>query len=121
MSTVLLKQDGMGQKWLESARAPLPPWLKSLGATILIAIAYYLGAQLAFAIGTLSDRIFAPFWPPNVILFCALLLSHRDGWKLILCLTFLAHVLAELSVDMPFGQMVVAFATNSALAILNAI
>src|SRR3954467_4629621 len=85
-------------------------WIVAMAA----AAGYYSAAQLAFAIGTLSDRIFAPFWPPNVILFCALLLSHRDGWKLILCLTFLAHVLAELSVDMPFGQMVVAFATNSA-------
>src|SRR6476660_5437569 len=36
-------------------------------------------------------------------------------------MTFPAHVLAELSVGMPFGQMVVAFATNCALAIMNAL
>lgn len=92
-------------------------WIVAVAASV----GYYSAAQLAFAIGTLSDQIFAPFWPPNVILFCALLLTHREGWKIILCLTFLAHVLAELSVGMPFGQMDVAFATNSALAILNAV
>ena len=41
----------------------------------IVAIAYYLGAEIAFLIGTLSDRIFAPFWPPNIVLFCALLVT----------------------------------------------
>ncbi len=34
---------------------------------LIVAIAYYIGAELAFLIGTLSDKIFAPFWPPNVV------------------------------------------------------
>ena len=36
---------------------------------VIVAIAYYLGAEIAFLIGTLSDRIFAPFWPPNINVF----------------------------------------------------
>lgn len=82
---------------------------------------YYASAQLAFLVGTLSDRIFAPFWPPNVILFCGLLLSPRKQWKGIVAVTFCAHVLAELSVGMPFLQMTVAFVTNCVLAIMNAV
>jgi signal transduction histidine kinase len=121
MSTVLLKQDGMGQKWLQSARANLPPWLKSIGGPILIAIAYYLGAQAAFAVGTLSDRIFAPFWPPNIILFCTLLYVPKRQWWLYIAATFPAHLAAEAAVSMPAAQSLVAFGTNCMVAILSAI
>jgi len=87
---------------------------------LLAAIAYFCGAQLAFLIGTLSDRIFAPFWPPNVILFCALLLVPYRRWWIYLAAVFPAHVLAELTVQMPLPQMLVAFATNCSVALLNA-
>ena len=46
---------------------------------LLVGLAYYLGAQFAFLIGTLSDQVFALFWPPNVIL-CALLFRPRREW-----------------------------------------
>ena len=55
-----------------AAEATYPP--------LLIAVAYYLGAEAAFYIGTLSDRIFAPFWPPNVVLLSALLLVPMRRW-----------------------------------------
>jgi integral membrane sensor domain MASE1 len=87
---------------------------------ILVAIAYYLGAEAAFFIGTLSDKIFALFWPPNVILFCALLITpHRTWWRYIAC-ALAAHVIAELGVGMPAVQLTVAFATNCTVALLNA-
>ena len=47
---------------------------------VIVAIAYYLGAEIAFLIGTLSDRIFAPFWPPNIVLFCVLLVTPPRQW-----------------------------------------
>ena len=87
---------------------------------ILVAIAYYLGAETAFFIGTLSDKIFALFWPPNVILFCALLITpHRTWWRYIAC-AIPAHVIAELGVGMPLAQLTVAFTTNCLVALLNA-
>jgi signal transduction histidine kinase/integral membrane sensor domain MASE1 len=89
-------------------------------APILVAFAYFLGAEAAFFVGTLSDRIFAPFWPPNVILFCALLLAPERRWWLYLAAAFPAHLAAELQVGMPAGQLVVAFATNCSVAVLNA-
>ena len=50
---------------VERLRGPMA----SLRGPLLVALAYFLGAQAAFFIGTLSDQIFALFWPPNVMLF----------------------------------------------------
>jgi len=114
-------------QWSTSSQAdPHPIGLRSLwpkaafAAPLLVAVAYYLGAEAAFYIGTLSDRIFAPFWPPNVVLFCALLLSEERRWWVFIAAAFPAHVVAELGVGMPAGQLFVAFATNSMVAALNA-
>jgi len=95
-------------------------WLRQWHAPVLVALAYYAGAEAAFYVGTLSDKIFAPFWPPNVILFCALLLAPERRWWLFIAATFPAHVIAEFGVGMPTDQMLVAFATNCAVALLNA-
>jgi len=89
-------------------------------APIAVALTYYLGAQAAFLTGTLSDQFFAPFWPPNTILFCALFLAPYGRWWLYVAWAVPAHVLAELQVDMPAQQMIVAFATNCMLSMLNA-
>ncbi len=69
---------------------------------LLVGFGYYLGAQFAFLIGTLSDQVFALFWPPNVILFCALLFRPRREWPALIAAAFIAHVVAELGVGMPF-------------------
>jgi len=87
---------------------------------LIVAIAYYLGAEIAFLIGTLSDRIFAPFWPPNIVLFCALLITPPRQWWIYIAAALPAHILAELRVGMPVSQFIVAFATNCLVAITNA-
>ncbi len=94
---------------------PLWPALGPLAA----AIAYYLGAEAAFAIGTLTQQ-FAPFWPPNVVLLCALLVAPRRHWPLYIAAAFPAHVLAEWGVAMPLPQLLAAFGCNVSLALLNA-
>ena len=99
--------------WLREATA-------SLRGPALVALIYFLGAEAAFYIGTLSDRIFALFWPPNVVLFCALLIVPQRRWWLYIAAAFPAHVLAELGVGMPAPQLLVAFATNCMVALLNA-
>jgi signal transduction histidine kinase len=87
---------------------------------LLVALAYYLGAEAAFFIGTLSDKIFALFWPPNVVLFCALLIVPQRHWWRYIAAALPAHVLAELAVGMPLPQMLLAFVTNCMVAFLNA-
>ncbi len=88
---------------------------------LLVAAAYYLGAQAAFLIGTLSDRVFAPFWPPNIILFCALLAVPREHWWRYIAFAFPAHTIAELGVGMETKQLLVAFVTNCFVVLLNAL
>ena len=95
-------------------------WGPLLAGPAVVAVLYLLGAEAAFLIGTLSDRIFAPFWPPNIVLFCALLLAPPRLWWLYLSAVFPAHVIAELGVGMPPSQLLVAFATNCAVALVNA-
>ena len=92
----------------------------SLQGPALVALIYFLGAEAAFFIGTLSDHIFALFWPPNVVLFCALLIVPQRRWWLYIAAAFPAHVVAELGVGMPAPQLLVAFATNCMVALLNA-
>jgi signal transduction histidine kinase len=93
---------------------------RSWAWAIAIALGYYIAAEGAFLIGTLSDGIFAPFWPPNAVLFSALLLSPRKRWGLILAAAFPAHVVAELGVGMAPDRIMLAFASNCALALANA-
>ena len=64
----------------------------------IVFIAYFLGAEAAFLIGTLSDSIFAPFWPPNIILFYVFLRTPYTDWWKILAAAFPAHVATELQV-----------------------
>jgi signal transduction histidine kinase len=117
-SALLLKPDKFAR--LRSIRMTLMPSVKVAGGPLLLAFLYFLGAQAAFAVGTLSDRIFAPFWPPNVILFCALLLVPTRQWWVYIAAAIPAHVIAETTVAMPPGQILVAFLTNCMVAILNA-
>src|ERR1043166_3524046 len=93
---------------------------RPLQGPALVALAYFVGAEAAFYIGTLSDQTFALFWPPNVILFCALLLVPQRSWWLYVAAAFPAHVAAELTVGMPAPQLLVAFATNCLVVLLNA-
>src|SRR6186713_2884968 len=93
---------------------------RTIRNVFIVAIAYYLGAEIAFLVGTLSDKIFAPFWPPNVVLFCALVLSPPRQWWIYILAVLPAHVAAELQVGMPIAQLFVAFVTNCLVAAINA-
>ena len=88
---------------------------------IAVAVTYYFAAEIAFLVGTLSDKIFAPFWPPNTVLFCALLLVPRRRWWLCILATLPAHLIAEFGVGMAMPQLLVAFATNCLVAIISAL
>jgi signal transduction histidine kinase len=114
--SVTLKSDAAAQVIPTRLRASAT----TFSGPLLLALAYFLGAEAAFFIGTLSDQIFALFWPPNVILFCALLIVPQRQWWLYIAAAFVAHTVAELGVGMPVPQLLVAFATNCLVALLNA-
>lgn len=94
--------------------------LSNAKGPLAVSVAYYLGAEAAFLIGTLSDKMFAPFWPPNSVLFCALALLPYQRWPLYVMAVFPAHVIAELGVGMGWPQLVVAFVTNCMVAVFGA-
>lgn len=100
-----------------SLRAPaFPDFRDATHTAIFVFLAYWLGAEIAFLIGTLSDKIFAPFWPPNIVLLGAMLMVPRDRIWICLVAAFPAHAVAEARVGMPVEQMLVAFASNVAVA-----
>lgn len=88
---------------------------------LLTGVGYLVGAEVAFAIGTLSDNFFAPFWPPNTVLFCALVFVPYRKWWVYIAAVLPVHIFVEWQVAMPAPQMIVAFATNCAVAMLNAL
>jgi signal transduction histidine kinase len=107
-----------GTALLTRAGRVVPPG-GHLTKALLVAVAYYLGAELAFWVGTLS-YFFAPLWPPNMILFCALLLAPYRSWWLYIAAALPAHVAAETGMGMDALPLLGAFACNSALALSSA-
>ena len=95
--------------------ALLPRW-----APVLVGIAYFFGAKAAFLVGTFPDKVFAPFWPPNVILFCALLPVSKRRWWRYIAAALLAHVLVEWRFGLAVPALLAAFFTNSFVATFNA-
>ncbi len=103
-----------------AGRPPARLHLSEVQGLLLVGFAYYLGAEVAFLIGTLTDKIFAPFWPPNAILFCALAFAPYRRWPHYILAVLPAHIIAELGVGMGWLQLFVAFATNSLVALVSA-
>jgi len=91
-----------------------------LVAAALVGVAYYLGAELAFSVGTLS-HLFAPLWPPNVVLLTALLLAPYRTWWIYIVAALPAHVAAETQMGMPAPEWLGAFICNAALALGGAL
>jgi hypothetical protein len=108
-----------GATWFVSMRRRVLPPTDDLVKALIVAVAYYLGAELAFWIGTLS-YFFAPLWPPNMILFAALLGAPYRAWWLYVALAFPAHAVAEMGIGMQALPLVGAFACNIALALIAA-
>jgi PAS domain S-box-containing protein len=97
----------------------LPQWNDLLTA-LVVAIAYYLGAELAFYVGTLS-HLFAPLWPPNVVLLIALLLAPYRAWWIYIAAALPAHIAAETQMGMPAAEWLGAFTCNVAFAVGGAL
>jgi PAS domain S-box-containing protein len=91
-----------------------------IGKAAFVAIGYFVGAEIAFFIGTLSDKIFAPLWPPNTVLFCALVLTPPKRWWIYILAAFPAHIVVELGVGMGALQLLIAFITNALIALVSA-
>lgn len=86
---------------------------------VLVAAAYYVGAQIGFALQSPS----APqsvLWLPNSILLAVLLLVPHRRWPAYLLAAFPAHMLVAWHAGAPLGTLALIFVSNCADASLGA-
>jgi two-component system sensor kinase FixL len=89
------------------------------GIALSVALAYYLGAKIGFAL-TVQPHPVSVLWPPNSILLAALLLTPVRLWWVILLAAFPAHLAAQLQSDVPPTMLLCWFMSNSCEALIGA-
>lgn len=85
----------------------------------MVSLAYYFGAKVGLAL-TFQPHPVSTLWPPNSILFAALLLSPVRWWWFLLLAAFPAHVLTELHADIPLTMILSWFVSNCSEAVIGA-
>lgn len=88
-------------------------------AALIVGSAYYLGAKIGFAL-TFQPHPVSTLWPPNSILFAALLLSRTRSWWFLLLAAFPAHLLVQLNADIPMTMILCWFVSNCSEALIGA-
>jgi len=95
------------------------PALRRVCAALVVASAYYIGAQIGFGL-TFKPHPVSTLWPPNAILFAALLLSPVRSWWFLLLAAFPAHILVQLNAHIPFSMILSWFVSNCSEALIGA-
>jgi signal transduction histidine kinase len=94
--------------------------LRTLSFAILVGLSYYFGTRLGFFL-TPSQRPISVFWPPNAILFAALLLAPTQIWWALLLAVLPVHLFAQMQAGIPawtaFGWLM----SNAGEALLGVI
>jgi two-component system sensor kinase FixL len=90
-----------------------------VGISLTVALAYYLGAKIGFAL-TFQPHTVSVLWPPNSILLAALLLTPIRTWWVILLVAFPAHLAAQLQSNVPPTMILCWFISNSCEALIGA-
>lgn len=88
-------------------------------AALLVGVAYYVGAQIGFAL-TFQPHPVSTLWPPNSILFATLLLSQRRAWWFFLLAAFPAHLLVQINAEIPTAMILCWFVSNCSEALIGA-
>lgn len=94
--------------------------LRPVLAALLVSIAYYVGAKVGFAL-TFQPHPVSTLWPPNSILFAALLLAPVQWWWFILLAAFPAHFLTQLNADIPITMILSWFVSNCTEGLIGAL
>ncbi len=94
--------------------------MRRAGTTALVvAMAYYLGAKLGFAL-TLRPAPISTLWPPNSILLAGLLLTPTRWWWAVLLAALPAHLAIELQSGFPAPLVLGWFVSNCSEALIGA-
>ena len=89
-------------------------------AALLVAMGYYAGVKIGFAL-TFQPHPISVLWPPNAILLGALLVTPARWWVWLLLAAFGAHLVAQLQAAVPGTLVVLWFISNVAEALIGAI
>jgi len=96
--------------------ARLTSWV---GIAVLVFVGYYLGARVGLSFTFLPNPI-SVLWPPNAIVFTALLLVPVERWWLVVAAALPAHLLAELQGGVPVVMVLCWFVSNVTEALIGA-
>ena len=88
-------------------------------APVAVAVAYYPGARLGFAL-TLSPVPVSIRWPPNAILLAGLLLTPVASWRWILLTVFGAHLAVQFQSGVPALMVLCWYVSNCTEALIGA-
>ena len=95
------------------------PFTSPVAAPLVIALGYYLGAMLGFAL-TLAPVPVSTLWPPNAILLAGLVVTRRRSWPMVLAAVLAAHLAVQFQSGVPVGMVLCWFVSNCAEALLGA-
>ena len=93
--------------------------LRHLGAALFVAVAYYAGTKVGFAI-TPAQQPISTLWPPNAILFAVLLLAAPSTWWLLLLAVLPVHLFVQLRTGVPLATSLGWYGTNVGEALIGA-
>jgi two-component system, LuxR family, sensor kinase FixL len=88
-------------------------------AAVLVFVGYYLGARLGLAL-TFYPNPVSVLWPPNAILFAAMLLVPARSWWVVIAAALPAHLVAELQSGVPVPMVLCWFISNVTEALIGA-
>jgi len=94
-------------------------FLRPALAALSVGAAYYIGAKIGFAL-TFQPHPVSTLWPPNSILFAALILSKPRSWWFLLLAAFPAHILVQFNADIPSTMILCWFVSNCTEALISA-
>jgi signal transduction histidine kinase len=93
--------------------------LRPVLAAVAVSAAYYLGAKIGFGL-TFQPHPVSTLWPPNSILFAALLLSPVRWWWFLLVAVIPAHLLSQLGANIPLPMMLCWYVSNCVEGLIGA-
>ena len=99
-----------------SANSPI----RLLIVGLVVAAAYYIGSLIGFAL-TFPQSAVSVLWPPNAILFTALLLTPARKWWAIMLSVFPIHVIVQLQSGVPILMSLCWFVSNAGEGLIGAI
>jgi PAS domain S-box-containing protein len=88
-------------------------------ASIVVALAYFVGAKIGFAL-TVGPHPVSLLWPANTILLVALVLTPVRSWAMILLAVLPVHLAVEWQSGVPFHMILCWFVSNACEALIGA-